>query len=168
MNTLSKEQLLDRIKREHATFAGSFAHLSEAHMTQPGVENEWSIKDILAHISFWHRRLSYLIDCALRGEPFARLRNEGEDAADAIDRVNAENEAANKHRPLAEVRAEYAQAYEEVLANLTQLTSDDLTAGSRLSVFLGGSLLELIASDTYEHYQEHLAPIQAWVAKNRP
>jgi hypothetical protein len=165
MNTTTKEELLERIEREHATFAGSFAHLSDTQMTEPGVENEWSIKDILAHISFWHRRLSYLIDCALRGEPFARLRNEGEDGDAAIDRVNAENEAANKHRPLAKVRAEYAQAYKQALANLARLTDDDLGADSRLSVFLGGSLLQLIAGDTYEHYQEHLAPIQAWVAQ---
>jgi len=167
MNTMTKDQLLDRIEREHATFTGSFAHLSDAQMTQPGVQNEWSIKDILAHISFWHRRMSYLIDCALRGEPFARLRNEGEDGDAAINRVNAENEAANKHRPLAEVRAEYAQAYEQALASVSRLADNDLGADSRLSAFLGGSLLELIAGDTYEHYQEHLPAIQAWVAQNR-
>jgi len=166
MNTMTKDQLLERIEREHATFAGSFAHLSDAQMTQPGVENEWSVKDILAHISFWHQRLSYLLDCALRGEPFARLRNEGEDGEAAIDRVNAENEAANKHRPLAEVRAEYVQAYDQALTNVARLTDDDLGADSRLSAFLGGSLLELIAGDTYEHYQEHLPAIQAWVERN--
>jgi hypothetical protein len=166
MNTITKDQLLDRIEREHATFAGSFARLNDEQMTQPGVENEWSIKDILAHISFWHQRMSYLIDCALRGERFARLRNEGEDGGAAIDRVNAENEAANKHRPLAEVRADYAQAYEQALASMARLTDDDLGPASRLSAFLGGSLLELIAGDTYEHYEEHLAPIQAWVEQN--
>jgi hypothetical protein len=167
MNTVTKDQLLDLIEREHATFAGSFAQLSDGQMTQPGVENEWSIKDILAHISFWHRRLSYLIDCALRGEPFARLRNEGEDGDAAIDRVNAENEAANKHRPLAEVRAEYEQAYAQALASVARLADDDLGADSRLSAFLGGSLLELIAGDTYEHYQEHLTAILAWAERNR-
>ena len=166
MNSITKDQLLDQIAREHATFAGSFAHLSDAQMTEPSVQDDWSIKDILAHISFWHRRLSYLIECGLRGEPFARLRNEGEDGDAAIDRVNAENEAANKHRPLAEVRAEYAQAYELALASLARLTDDDLGDDSRLSTFLGGSLLQLIAGDTYEHYEEHLPAIQAWVGQN--
>jgi Protein of unknown function (DUF1706) len=167
MNAMTKDQLLERIEREHATFAGSFAQLSDAQMTQPGVENEWSIKDILAHISLWHRRMSYLIDCALHDEPFAPLRREGEDGGAAIDRVNAENEAANKHRPLAEVRAEYVQAYDQALANVARLTDDDLGADSRLSAFLGGSLPELIAGDTYEHYQEHLPAIKAWAEQNR-
>jgi hypothetical protein len=167
MDTVTKDQLLDRIQREHATFADSFAQLSDAQMTHPGVQNEWSIKDILAHISFWHRRMSYLIDCALRGEPFTGLRNEGEDGDAAIDRVNAENEAANKHRPLAEVRAEYTQAYEQALASVSRLADNDLGTNSQRSMFLGGSLLELIAGDTYEHYQEHLPAIQAWVERNR-
>src|SRR5262245_16684528 len=163
MTTMTKDQLLDRITREHSTFANSFAQLSEAQMTQPGVQNEWSVKDILAHINFWHRRMSYLIDCARRGEPFAPLHREGEDGDAAIDRVNAENEAANKHRPLAEVRAEYEQSYQQALASVGRLADADLQPDSQLNAFLGGSVLELIAGDTYGHYQEHLSAIQAWV-----
>ena len=165
MTTITKDQLLDRIEREHAAFQATFAGLSDAQMTEPGVENEGTIKDILAHITFWHRRLSYLVGCAQRGEPFVSLRGPDEDGDAAVNRANAENFAANQRRPLADLRAEYAQAYEQALASVAALSDEDLGTESRISTTLGGSLLELIAGDTYEHYQEHRASIQAWTGK---
>lgn len=162
---ITAEGLLAAIERGQAEFAAAFAALSDEQLTEPGVEKEWSIKDILAHVAFWHRRLAYLIGCLVRGEAFERLSQPGEDGDAAINRVNAENEAANKGRPLAEVRAEYDQAFEQALAALAQLRDEDLVPGSQLSASLGGSLLELIAGDTYEHYAEHLASIRAWLGK---
>lgn len=165
MTDMTKDQLLDRIERAHAAFEAALAGLSEAHMAEPGVQDDWSIKDILAHITFWHRRLSYLVGTAQRGEPFTSLRGPDEDGQAAVNRANAENYAANQHRPLDELRAEYAQAYDQALASVAALTNADLQAGSQISAALGGSVVELIAGDTYEHYQEHLPPIQAWRKK---
>lgn len=158
-------QLLAAIDWGQAEFASAFAALSDEQLTAPGAENEWSIKDILAHISFWHRRLAYMLGCLARGEAFERLSQAGEDANAAIDRVNTENAAANQDRSLAEVRAEYARSFEQALAAVAQLRDEDLAPGSRLSAALGGSLLELVAGDTYGHYAEHLASIRAWLAK---
>lgn len=162
MSTITKRQLLDRIEHAHAEFEAAFAGLSDAQMAEPGAQNDWSIKDILAHVTFWHRRLSYLLGCAQRGEPFVSLRQPGEEGSASVDRANAENYAANRDRPLSELRAEYAQAYDQALASVAALTDADLQADSQISANLGGPVLELIAGDTYEHYQEHLPPIQAW------
>ena len=166
MDQQTVTQLVERIEREHAAFTASLAQLSDAQMTEPGAQDDWSVKDILAHISFWHRRMSHLVDSMARGEPFTSLRNEGEDGDAAVDRVNAENYAANHGRPLADVRAEYDQAYQQALASVSRLADDDLAADSQISTALGAPVLDLIAGDTYEHYQEHLAPIQAWATRS--
>ncbi len=142
-------------------FADSFARLSDEQLEQPGVEADWSVKDILAHITFWHNRMALLIATAQRGEPPATLRQLGEDSAAAVDRVNAQNYAANADRPLAEVRAAFEQSYQHALATVARLSDADLADDSPICQALGGSLLALIAGDTYDHYAEHLPSIQA-------
>jgi len=50
---MTKQQLLDRLENAWADLQASFAGLSEAQMTQPGVTGDWSVKDILAHVTTW-------------------------------------------------------------------------------------------------------------------
>jgi hypothetical protein len=49
---MNKTQLLDLIQAARADFETLLAGIPEAWMTEPGVEGEWSIKDIIAHIAW--------------------------------------------------------------------------------------------------------------------
>ncbi len=50
---MKKAQVLEKLDQTWAEFQGSFAGLSESQMAQPGVTGEWSVKDILAHVTAW-------------------------------------------------------------------------------------------------------------------
>ncbi len=49
MNT---QQLLKRLDTAWTVFKESYAGLSDSQMTQPGVTGKWSVKDIIAHVTW--------------------------------------------------------------------------------------------------------------------
>jgi hypothetical protein len=51
------------------------------------------------------------------------------------------------------------------LALIESLSEEDLSESSRLAPFLGSRVLDAIAEDTYEHCQEHVDSIRAWVKR---
>ena len=54
---ITKTEILVLIRSERESLEVMLEPLSDEQMIQPGVENTWSIKDILAHITDWERRM---------------------------------------------------------------------------------------------------------------
>ena len=140
--TNRKAQILDEIAAAYGPLEAQVAALSAAQMTQPGVMGAWTVKDILAHVAWWERHL-------------LRTLRAGYDelVTVATDRTNAEVFAANRDRPLDDVLAEFRAAHEDILAALAGWPEDEL---ARDEVY------EAIGWDTFRHYPDHTATIQAW------
>src|SRR5262245_61307868 len=51
--TMKRQQLLKKIDEAWATFKAAYTGLSDAQMIEPGVTSDWSVKDILAHVTIW-------------------------------------------------------------------------------------------------------------------
>jgi uncharacterized protein (TIGR03083 family) len=131
----------DQIRAEHAQLEAALAGISDEQFIQPGAFGEWSVKDILAHITFWEQRLLAYFNGARES-----LIQPGEEEQAAIDRINAEVFTANRDRPLDEVRAAFASSYQQTLALADALSAEDLA---------DEELFGLFAGDTFEHYREH-------------
>ena len=86
---VDKTQLLEWITASRAELDAVIAPLSDAQMTAPGAEGELSVKDLLAHVSWWERRTLRALAYAARGEAPPKLAAEGEGEA-GVNRVNAE------------------------------------------------------------------------------
>src|SRR5215510_4957786 len=50
---MNRQQLLQKIDKAWTEFKESFAGSSHAQVTEPGVMGDWSVKDILAHVTWW-------------------------------------------------------------------------------------------------------------------
>ena len=50
---MNREQLLKKIDKPWEALNEAYAGLNEAQLTQPGVTGDWSVIDILAHVSAW-------------------------------------------------------------------------------------------------------------------
>jgi hypothetical protein len=48
---MDRQQLLKQLDKAWAGFKESYAGLSESRLTEPGVTGNWSVKDILAHVT---------------------------------------------------------------------------------------------------------------------
>jgi len=155
---MNKAEFLDRLGVERSEWDRLLAEAGEARMGQAGVEGEWSLKDIIAHVA-WHERemVELFRTRTLAGSDLWQLP------------TNQRNEAiyqANRSRPLAEVLAEEQELFSQFLEGFESLTDEDLDDPARFADmppdWVPG---KLIAENSYEHYREHTPAIRAWLTK---
>ncbi|MEO7076289.1 MAG: DinB family protein [Ktedonobacterales bacterium] len=173
----SKAQLLEELRNEQTQWEALLHEIGEAHMTQPGVEGEWSIKDIVAHLTFWRRRTVGRFQAALRHEPPppppwpTRFGTEDEisarDENTAWDEVNAWNYAANRDRPLADVLRESREVFAQLVETLDAFPTSDLLDPTRFP-WLEGEPLPLTGAAFFDHFHdEHEPDMRAWLERIR-
>lgn len=149
---MDKMELLNRIESARAEFE---AALMEVTKDSVSIDENWSVKDLLAHIGFWEHRVIYLLGTLQKGEEIKPIN------ADSIDEVNAAAVAEHRERPYAEVRKWEADAYRDMLGLISAASEDDLFSGDRFAWTKGKPFVNWIAGNSYEHYEEHLPSLRA-------
>jgi hypothetical protein len=150
----TKAELLDRIREGYAALAAATDPLLPAQMTQPGVNGAWSVKDEIAHLTYWHHNLIARIQCATTGAVWS-----GTDLDD--DAWNARCYAANRDRSLGDVLAELWRTQQAILEAAATLPDALLfQAGAH-----GVALWEAFDGSILGHYPEHIAHIERWRAR---
>lgn len=165
---MNKRELLEMMQAERARWQSLLDEVGEGRMTQAGVAGDWSVKDIVAHVTAYERWLVERLEGALRGEKV-------EIAADQLDVEprNALIQEEYKAEPLPKVLAESQQVFQQLVAVVEKVTDEDLTEAGRLGVYLdpawseGQPLWRSIAADSYEHYLQHVADIRKWLEQQR-
>jgi hypothetical protein len=158
-----KIQLLEWITASRAELDALIAPLTDAQMVAPSAEGALSVKDLLAHVSWWERRTLRALAYAARGEAPPKLAAEGEGEG-GVNRVNAQTFQANRDRSLEDVCAEYVRSGRDLLAALAGYSEADLFDEEGFTKVLEFPALYLIAGDSYLHYPDHVASIRAWLA----
>jgi hypothetical protein len=162
-NTTSKAQLLDDLKDEQAQWEALLRDIGEERMTQPGVTGEWSMKDIVAHLTGWRLRTVARFQAALRNEPPppppwpADLRTD--------DEINAWIYAANRDRSVSEVLRESRDVLQQLMETLAAFPEADLLDPTRFPGLEGEPLSGAIF---FAHFhEEHEPDIRAWLERIR-
>lgn len=162
---MDKTTLLNMIQTEYAQFESLIAPLNETQLCTAPFAEEWSIKDIMAHIAVWEQLCTRWLEEFVRGvtpQPSERLDMESN------ERIYQEN----RDRSLAEVRALFHHAHQQFLHQVELLaqtfSEEDLNASHRFAwteSWPGSSLIAVIADNSYEHYHDHAQQIRHWLAK---
>jgi hypothetical protein len=157
---MTKSALLADLHREQAQWEALLAQIGEARMDQAGVADEWSIKDIVAHLTGWRRRTVARLQAAQRGEadpspPWpAQLQTD--------DEINAWLYETNRERSVREVLADSRQAFEQLVAAIEAFDEAELLDPHRFP-WWGGQLLSAAALFGHFH-EEHESDMRAWLA----
>ena len=161
---LDKAKLLIEIRTNYAALEDLLAPLNQTQMTTEGIMADWSIKDILAHIAAWHRRLLEWLHAAIQNE---EPTISGPDSVEEMDTLNAHFYIESMFRPLNEVWTDFCTTYQQIMDIILAMPEDDLITSGRFFWLKGEPLWQVIAGDTYEHYQEHTKQIREWLAKSK-
>jgi len=155
-----KSELLAEIDQEWVVIEHICAGLSEAAMVAPGVEGEWSVKDILCHISAWEKYLLDRLGMVMTGES---PQYPAMASWDDVHRFNAQVYSDNKDRPLSSVILEFRSLYRGVMTVLEALSDTQLTQPYSYDFPDDAlTLLKLIRANTWEHYREHRVAIEKY------
>lgn len=152
-----KSELLAELDQEWAKIERICFGMSEADMLATGSEGEWSVKDILCHLSAWEKYLLDRLGYVLTGQhPLYPALSSWDD----VDRFNAQVYSDNKDRPLTSVIIEFRSLYRGVMTVLESLDDESLNQPYSYDFPDDAiTLVQLIRANTYEHYREHCRAI---------
>ena len=160
---VDKTSILNEMRTRYAALEEILTTLDKTQYFTEGVIPGWSIKDILAHIASWHHRLLIWLDAAVRNE---EPTISGPDSVEEMDALNAQFYQENKSRPLDEVLIDFRTTHQQIIDIVQAMPEEDMISPHRFAWSQGKPLWHLIAGDTFEHYQEHVAQIQEWLVQS--
>ncbi len=163
----TKQELLRRIRERHADMEELLSSLSPAQMRAPELDGGWSVKDSLAHIAAWEKILPTIVGKYQRGETVVLwapgFEIDGDNGQAQMDRYNAHLFEQNRERALADVLDDFRETFMQIVALIESLSEAEIFDDNFFPARKGHALLPFIVGDTYEHYDEHLGWIRAWL-----
>jgi hypothetical protein len=144
-----KGEILRRVRTTHLELEEVVAQIPPEQMTQPGVNGEWTVKDVLAHITWWERHLLLRLRTGLDD-----VFTPGVDPYLAMRAVNVEIFVANRERRLDHVLATFEATYRELLAVLEALPVEQAAQDE---------VYDAIGADTFSHYPVHTKMLREWL-----
>lgn len=150
MNTAETLALLDG---ERARLDEAVARIPRERMEAPELDDGWSAKDVVAHITWSEREMvGVLRQRALVGSELWELSR---------DERNAAVYAENRERPLDDVLAEARQVFAELRAEIARLSDEELNDPTAIAGLPGEfTPWQLLAGNSWAHYPEHLPTLQ--------
>ena len=147
---MNRGQLLKRLSSAWEELLESYAGLSEAEMLEPGLTGNWSVKDIIAHISWWEEEaLKYLPLILEGGTPPRYSITYG-----GIDAFNAQMTQVKHSLSISEILNQRDETHQRLLDYLQLAPEDQIAAETRFR--------RRLRLDTYHHYAEHTEMIWHW------
>lgn len=154
MATDVRERLDRTMSRAWNDLLASIDGLTEEEMRIPGVTGDWSVADVLAHITTWENEALAHLPAIAQGKPQQRYK----DVYGGIDAFNALSFEKDRSRSVAEIRQRLISTHQALLDYLATVPEDVLHSRQRFRTRLRW--------DTYSHYPMHAEAIRAWRARN--
>ncbi|HEU5327646.1 MAG: DinB family protein [Thermomicrobiales bacterium] len=146
------EKLLQRLDAAWTAFQASYAGLPDAQLLEPGVVADWSVRDIIAHVTIWEEEaLKHLPVIIAGGRPPRYVTYGG------IDAFNAQMIAQKRGLSLAEVRRQQDDTHRRLIDFIRSAPAEQFVRETRAR--------RRLRLDTHGHYPLHTAAIQAWRAR---
>jgi hypothetical protein len=165
---MEKSELLNWLQEEYQGWEALLDQIGPTRMDQPGVNGDWSMKDIVAHLTGWNRWLVARLQAAGRSEPEpappwpAHLQTD--------DEINAWIYESNHGRPVREVLDESRQVFRQLLDAIEELPQDVeidqvQARGKEFHLVLLGNE-RFPAGEFFDHFHDDHAPdVRTWLAR---
>lgn len=157
---MTGQKLAGILQTERARWNALLAQVRLDRLDVPGIEGEWSVKQLVAHLTWYEQAIVEGAEQALRTGTFTRRRPEGV----GLDAMNARIAQEAHSRPTADVLAEadavFGHLLELIAAVPQELLNDPKLLGlpEDMVPWMG------VANNSYAHYREHEPALRAWLA----
>ena len=157
---MDKTVFINTLKQSRAEWEALLAQVDEERMLQPGAAGKWSVKDVIAHVTWGEREMV----------PIMRTRElVGSELWELSD--DERNEIVyqqNRDRPLQEILQEEQQAYADLFEAAQALSDEDLNDPHRFKQMPEEWVpWQIIAGCSFKHYQDHMPSIREWLAQRQ-
>jgi hypothetical protein len=157
---MTKTQLLAELRAARVEWDALMAEAGEERMTSPGAAGDWSVKDVIAHLTSFDRWFVYASEAHFRGELPPLDGTEGM----SFEERNQFFYRQAQNLPLAEVLAESHQVFQRLLEMMEAHSEEFLTQPQHFEGVPQPVLIwKLLEGDVYGHYRDHMRSIRAWL-----
>ena len=156
---MDKREFIEHVQSDRQLWDELLSQVPDDLMLEPGVEGDWSTKDVLAHVTWYEREMVGMLKSrALVGSDWWALPLEDRNTAvhDEIMGMSLE-----------EVRAEVAWVFPALIEQLELLPQEALGDPSQFEHMPAEwAPFDVISSNTYRHYPEHTESIRRLLERN--
>jgi hypothetical protein len=145
--------LLKRLDAAWVALIDSYAGVPDSQLIEPRVVDDWSVKDIVAHVTTWEEEALKHLPLIIAGGTPPRYAAQG-----GIDAFNARATEEGRRLSLAEVLRRRDQTHARLLDFIRSQPEGTFASQTRAR--------RRLRLDTYDHYPEHTMAIRAW--RERP
>jgi len=150
---MNLSQLLNKLDIAWEAFNTSYTGLTDAELEEPGVTGDWSVRDIIVHVTWWEEEaLRHLPVILVGGRPPRYSITYG-----GIDAFNAQMTELKRGLPLHEVLQLRDDTHHRLVEYIQQAPADQYAKETRFR--------RRLRLDTYSHYPEHTEAIWKWREK---
>jgi hypothetical protein len=160
--SITKAELLTTMRERRAEFDTAVAQIPHNEMTQPGAAGHWSVKDIIAHVTYYERWMADRMHEQLRGEQYT---------PNELDRMHFEPRNALiyekvKDLPLDQVLGDSRSVFERLMAVVEAHSEEFLTMPQRFNEWPEPiTVWKMLRSEVYQHYGEHVPSLLDWARR---
>jgi hypothetical protein len=147
---VNRQQLLNRLDTAWVAFQASYAGLSNSRLTEPGVTGDWSVKDLIAHVTWWEEEALRHLPLIIAGDRPPRYSV----AYGGIDAFNAMMAERKRDMSLSDVLTQQDDTHRLLIDFVQSVPEDQFTRETRFR--------HRLRLDTYSHYPIHTRAIQEW------
>lgn len=151
------------LQAERAEWNALLARVSIERMEEPGAVGVWSVKELIAHLTWYERAVVESAARVLQGERFARPADQGEMAGLNIDERNARITAQARARSAGDILADADDVFQRLLAMIATVPDYILNDASALGLPDDIPPWMRVANNSYAHYREHARDLSAWL-----
>ena len=152
-----KTELVAKLMRNHDDLFDALKDLSEEQITKIPVVGEWTIKDVIGHVSYWEQVIhAHIRESFSEGRPRPMSNDETEDI------INPREAAKRKKWSWARVRAEFENTRRALIERVESLSESDLSFQvpnpwwNQTHFY---SIAQMIEEDALSHSREHIEQI---------
>jgi uncharacterized protein (TIGR03083 family) len=153
---MQREELLTAQEEARANLDAALEGLTSDELQQAGVVGDWTIKDLLAHVTAWD------VDLLTNLGKIQRGQKPGRTLWDSAG-IQAQNDAWHaefKDRPLERVLADYDGVHAQLLRRAESLPEAELNAPAPW--LNGRPVYKYFIDHVVTHENEHAAELAAW------
>jgi hypothetical protein len=158
---MSKAQILDELQEENASWEAFLEEIGEERMLEAGVAGDWTIKDIVAHLTGWRQRSVQRLEASLRGEPAPPTPWPGHMSTD--EEINGWIYESSRDRSVQDVLQDSRDTFRHLFEAIGAFPEPELMDASRFDWLEGKPLSGAMLFGHF--HEEHEPDMRAWLAK---
>jgi hypothetical protein len=155
---MNRLELLTALVTCRENFLEFIDDLPDEALVEAGVNGNWSVKDILAHLTRWEAELVKLLWQVKLGQ----TPTSAQFSKQSVDELNDQWFREMRSRPLDRILEDFHGVRTQTARRVEAFSDKDLEDGKRFVWAGGRALWEWVASDSFEHEAEHAEQIHAW------